>query len=100
MFPPGFVLPVISTDKDITLGNAIASVLPGTVHILCVWNIEKNMLMEAKWHFATQEEADTLLAGWQRLCASGDDTAYRRNLTQLQQLLLDHELVLAYLTNT
>ncbi|KAI9923151.1 hypothetical protein PsorP6_001406 [Peronosclerospora sorghi] len=38
--------------------------------------------MQAKSHFATQEEADTLLACWKRLCASGDDTAYRRNLAQ------------------
>ncbi|KAI9915346.1 hypothetical protein PsorP6_007103 [Peronosclerospora sorghi] len=62
MFPPGFGLPVISTDKDIALGNAIASVLPGTIYILSVWHIEENVLMRAKSHFATQEEVDTLLA--------------------------------------
>ncbi|KAI9913856.1 hypothetical protein PsorP6_006116 [Peronosclerospora sorghi] len=62
MFPPGFVQPVISTDKDITPGNASASFLPGTVLILCVWHIEKNVLMQAKSHFADGGHAPFFLA--------------------------------------
>ena len=47
---------VIVSDRELALMNAIKVVFPRTTNLLCVWHIEKNILVNCKRHFEKGED--------------------------------------------
>ena len=47
---------VIVTDRELALMAAISRVLPEAKNLLCIWHINKNVLANAKTHFANDED--------------------------------------------
>lgn len=47
--------PVMVTDRELVLVNAINSVFPETHPLLCRWHVNKNVLKTCKRHFTTNE---------------------------------------------
>jgi MULE transposase domain len=49
---------VLITYRELTLMNVIPIIFSSTTHILCVWHINKNILVKCKKFFKTQEGWD------------------------------------------
>ena len=47
---------VIVTDRELALMNAIRVVFPRPGNLLCVWHIEKNILVNYKLHLDKEED--------------------------------------------
>ena len=48
----------IVTDRDVALMNAISSVFPSAIHLLCRWHINRNILVKCKKLLKTKEKWD------------------------------------------
>ncbi|CAG8719131.1 17336_t:CDS:2 [Cetraspora pellucida] len=47
---------VIVTDRELALMHAIRTIFPESHNLLCIWHIEKNMLINCRRHFSTKGE--------------------------------------------
>ncbi|HEY9302523.1 MAG TPA: transposase, partial [Phormidium sp.] len=48
---------VLVTDRELALMNAIDNVFPESIHLLCIWHINKNILAKTKVHFPNNQKA-------------------------------------------
>ena len=55
---------VIVTDMEKGLISAIEMVFPDTNHLLCIWHINNNVLVNCKREFDTKEEWDAFFTAW------------------------------------
>ncbi len=53
---------VLITDRDFALINAIHRVFPSSVHFLCQWHIQKNVLARCKAFFTTHSALESIVA--------------------------------------
>jgi len=58
---------IIITDRELALMNAIEKVLPNTIHMLCTWHIEKNILTNASKITKDPEEVKQIMSHWSNL---------------------------------
>ena len=58
---------IIITDQELALMNDIEKVLPNTIHMLCTWNIEKNILTNASKIIKDSEEVKQIMPHWSNL---------------------------------
>ena len=75
----------ISTDRDLSLLNAIHTELPEVKHLLCRWHISKNVLAHIPKVFngLEKDSVDTILKGWNILVSSHTQEEYSKNLAAL-----------------
>ena len=57
----------IITNRELVLMNAIEQVFQNTIHMLCTWLIEKNILTNASQFVKDQEKANRILYHWSNL---------------------------------
>lgn len=64
------------TDRELALMNALKFVFPEVPQLLCVWNIEKNILAKCKRKFKTGEEWESFLIDWTNVIKSSDESLF------------------------
>ena len=47
---------VIVTDRELALMNAVQTVFSESHNLLCIWHINKNVLVNCRPHFQTNDE--------------------------------------------
>ena len=68
---------VIVTDMERGLMSAIETVLPTTNHLLCLWHINNNVLVNCKKHFDSKESWDRFFADWKSVIYASSETEFR-----------------------
>ena len=94
---------VFFTDGDVEFANAISSVFPNTVHLLCRWHIaqnitrklagdlrkELNLFLDAFWEVGSLEDVDQYVIRWEQLkeewAHSPKTVAYMETLQDKQE---------------
>jgi hypothetical protein len=89
--------PVLCTDRDLALLNAIETVCPLSPHILCIWHINKNVTAKTKGSFATSDEFDEFFSLWIKLVHSPTEDEYDKRLTGLESTYSQYPSVIRYL---
>lgn len=54
--PTAHFHPVLCTDRDLALLNAIKAICPMYDHLLCIWHVNKNVSAHAKQYFIGQKQ--------------------------------------------
>ena len=72
----------ISTDCDQALRNAISTVFPDTLSLLCLWHVNKNIQQYCKPKFSTTEAYNDFFQAWQRIVQSPNIPEYNAQLLQ------------------
>jgi MULE transposase domain len=64
------VLVVLVTDREIALMSTIKEVFPSSKNFLCIWNINKNILVHIKGTFECSEEVNDSMRSLNVVCKS------------------------------
>ena len=75
---------VIVTDKEIALMNANPNVFPTATHLLCRWHISKNILVNCKKLFETNEVWEVFITSWNILVLFATKDHYMQHLRLLE----------------
>ncbi|CEP13491.1 hypothetical protein [Parasitella parasitica] len=75
----------ISTDRDLSLLNALKTKLPEVKHLLCRWHISKKVLSHIPKVFngLEKDSVDSILVNWNRVVSSHTQQDYANNLAAL-----------------
>lgn len=76
---------IISTDRDLSLLNAMRTELPKVKHFLCRWHISKNVLAHIPKVFngLEKESVDNILKDWNTLVSPHTEEEYTKNLAAM-----------------
>ncbi|KAL7163345.1 hypothetical protein ACSBR2_039443 [Camellia fascicularis] len=94
--PIGHPFAIVS-DRELALMNAIQVVFPTTNNLLCVWHIEKNILVNYKSYFEAQEDWSTFLCTWRQVINSQDEATYEEAWKFFELLYKENKEVLCYI---
>ncbi len=88
---------VFSTDCEKALMSAIGKVFPQSTLILCIWHINKNLLVRCRsW---VGNRWDEFLSMWNKLINSATEQEYEERKSGFFSKFSDHKRALLYLTN-
>lgn len=87
-----------ATDAEPALFNAISTVFPESVHILCVWHINLNVAKKCKNKFSDKEWTEFMNL-WNLFVASTTPKDYDSNLASVTKVAKEHG-VFGYLEST
>ncbi|XP_078149520.1 protein FAR1-RELATED SEQUENCE 5-like [Carex rostrata] len=90
---------VIITDREFALINAIKIVFPECKHLLCVWHIEKNILMKCKKYFETEEIWVGFLSSWKKVVYSSTELEYNEHWKEFESSYVEKKKALDYIEN-
>jgi hypothetical protein len=78
--------PVLCTDRDLALLNAIKAVCPSYHHLLCIWHINKNISAYAKRFFKGQKQDayDAFDQSWKSVLNASNYTEYQTELAKFE----------------
>jgi transposase-like protein len=75
---------VISTDCDQGLRNALSSIFPESMAVLCLWHANKNIQEHCKGYFTTAEAYNDFFQAWLSIVRSSSLTEYNERLLQFK----------------
>lgn len=81
---------VIVTDRDMALMNAISSVFPSAIHLLCRWHINRNALAKCKKLLEMKEKWDMFNAFWNMLVFSSTEDHYNLQFNLFLKEFIDY----------
>ena len=96
----GSVQNVIVTDRELALLNAIHQIFPLSTNILCIWHINKNIIVYYKKYDEGQETFDAFMQLWNVLVSSTSEENYEKKLSYLSMMLSENPEVLNYVTKS
>lgn len=88
---------VIMSDRELALMNAIKTVFPSAINLLCVWHIEKNILANCKKYFRSTEEFDMFLLSWNDVVYSKMKDIYINNWSEFELLYSEKKDAIEYI---
>ena len=88
---------VIMSDRQQAFTNAVNVVFPTTIHLLCVWHIEKNLMTNCRKHFDSKEEYDIFLSIWNKVVYSSTEAEFDQNWLEFQSLYKERKASLQYI---
>lgn len=74
---------LIVTDKEQALIRSIESVFPSSHHLLCVWQILKNIQTHFRKHFKSEDEWKLFQKPWHHLVYRKSESSYHKDFTKL-----------------
>ncbi|XP_023752378.2 PKS-NRPS hybrid synthetase cheA-like [Lactuca sativa] len=90
---------VIMSDRELALINAIKKVFPTTSNLLCVWNIEKNVLANCKKYFGRAEEFDIFMSDWNNVVYSTTEALFEENWFEFTSIHKEKKDAIEYIKN-
>ena len=91
---------VIVTDRELALMRAIQTIFPESQNLLCVWHIGKNVLVNCRRHFPTENEWNTFLENWHTLIKSKTEADFDNKWKELARKYSEKSSIVAYLQDT
>ena len=85
----GLIPGSISTDCDSALRNAILTVFPESVTLLCLWHANKNIQQHCKGKFTSVEAYNEFFQAWLGIVQSLDIPEYWERLRQFKSKYSD-----------
>ena len=78
--------PVLCTDRDLALLNAIKAICPTYDHLLCIWHVNKNVGAYAKQYFIgqKQEAYDRFDQSWKSVINASNYDEYQAELAKFE----------------
>ncbi|KNZ63324.1 uncharacterized protein VP01_1159g3 [Puccinia sorghi] len=86
---------VFITECKIALMNAIDQVFPNSTHILCTWNIEKNILTNVTHLIKYEYIVQNILSHWSNLITISTPVNFIQFFQYLQTFILETSLLIA-----
>jgi MULE transposase domain len=94
-------LKVTVTDCERALLNSLRTVFPVSARLLCIWHIEKNILVQATKYFKEEDSRMQFLQSWKEVMMSPSITAFEERWEKLQEdYHRDTPELISYLFNT
>lgn len=90
---------VIITDGQNALINAINIVFPECTHLISVWHTEKDISINCKKYFETQENWEDFLGSWRRVIYSSTELEYNEQWKELESSYAEKKEVVEYIEN-
>jgi hypothetical protein len=90
----------ITTDRELALINAIASTFPTTIHLLCLWHINKNVTVHCKELLRATELCNAFIRTWQKIVHAGDAATFDKEWTDMEKEYSGHPTLIDYLQQT
>jgi transposase-like protein len=84
LYTTGLVTSVMLMDRELALMKAIHQVFPKTQRLLCIWHIEKNVLVRASKAFGKKEEVQAFMKAWMEVVSSGSEAIFEKRWQTLQ----------------
>ncbi len=84
---------VVVTDRDAGLMKAITTIFPDTTNLLCLWHINKNVLMHGQEHkvFEVDTKKETeFMSLWNQLVGSPTHNEYNIRLSAFEKVYATH----------
>ncbi|XP_021839271.2 protein FAR1-RELATED SEQUENCE 5-like [Spinacia oleracea] len=91
---------VIVTDRELALINAINIVFPETTHLLCVWHIQKNIVVKCKGYFKETEDWDVFMSMWNAMVYAETEEQFEESWLFLQLLYKENNDIIKYIAST
>ncbi|XP_071720539.1 uncharacterized protein [Rutidosis leptorrhynchoides] len=91
---------VIMSDRELALMNAITSVFPSTINLLCVWHIEKNVVANCKKYFKRAEDFEMFMLSWKNVVYSTTEAIFWNNLAEFESIYNNKKDAIEYIRNT
>lgn len=86
------------TDKEQALIGAISDVFPGSIHILCMWHINKAILTKCQTIITVKKEWEEFYTCWHTFVASRTEEGFHANKNKLVKISQRHSpKILQYL---
>jgi hypothetical protein len=64
--------------------SAIAETFPSAINLLCIWYVNKNVMIHAKKCLPTRENAEDALQRWRRLLESESIKDFDKSWAEIQ----------------
>jgi hypothetical protein len=84
LFRNSLKVDVLVMDRELALINAARSVFSGARRILCVWHVDKNILVHAIQEINTKDVREEFIKHWANLISSTTRTTYEINWNTFQ----------------
>jgi MULE transposase domain len=89
VFPAEVQSSMMVMDQELALMNAIQQVFPKTQQLLCIWHIEKNILVHASKEFEKADDREVFMKAWARVVSSDTEEDYEKNWLALENAFED-----------
>ena len=100
LFQNNYTPRVLVTDRDLALLNAIAVVFPTSFRHICIWHVEKNVLIQATTTISDTVQREQFMQQWTKILASDSVATYEDRLRDLRHQFSEYPLLLKYLDDT
>ncbi|KAK9676212.1 hypothetical protein RND81_11G061800 [Saponaria officinalis] len=100
MIGPTFQPLVIVSDRDMALKKAILVVFPQSIHLLCIWHIQKNIVAKCKSHFIRDEDWEMFLSTWSAVMYAVSEKSFGEAWVLLEFLYKEKAAVITYIKET
>lgn len=87
---------VIATDRDLALMNAVSDVFPESVHLLCIWHINKNIA--AKWKTIFKGDWEQFMEDWNGIVFEKSEFNFWEKWLKLNKNYQSDEKTLDYIS--
>lgn len=91
---------ILVTDRELALMTAINTVFPSASNMICVWHIEKNVLLHSRNRFKDVADFDRFMKEWTEVIRAPDEETFDYRWSDLQKTLVDHKDLITYLGET
>ncbi|XP_074265811.1 protein FAR1-RELATED SEQUENCE 5-like [Silene latifolia] len=100
MIGPTFQPLVIVSDRDMALKKAILVVFPQSIHLLCIWHIQKNIVAKCKSHFIKDEDWEMFLSTWSAVMYAVSEKSFGEAWVLLELLYKEKAAIITYIKET
>lgn len=87
-------------DRDMALLGASRTVFPEAGRILCIWHVEKNVLIYVCREIREKEAQEEFMKKWMLMISSSTEEVYQKNWEDLQETYKQFPILLSYIQNT
>nr|KAJ0200109.1 hypothetical protein LSAT_V11C600301060 [Lactuca sativa] len=89
---------VIMSDRELALMNGIIF-FPTTSNLLCVWDIEKNVLANYKKYFGRAKEFDIFTSDWNNVVYTTTEALFEENWFEFMSIHKEKKDAIEYIKN-
>lgn len=97
---PSSFSPVIFTDREPALLDAMEAFCPKYPHLLSVWNMNKSIRYNTKQYFDQKDTHQEFLQAWNQLISSATEADYYTRLSELEDVYNGFPQMLGYIKET
>src|SRR5947199_3800796 len=78
------VMSAVVMDREIAIINACRQVFPATARLLCLWHVEKNVLVHAVEEFEDGDQRNEFIKAWTKVVHATSEALFEAQWNALQ----------------